>query len=575
MKKRTTYILLSIFTIFLLFACNPQREASDLLRQARKIIDTQPDEALRLIDSIFSPERSLSSRDYMSYLIARVQARYKNHLPIDNDTLIFNAKRYFTKHNTDPQQTALAHFYSGVVYLEMRDSKNAMLHYKQAADYSANTQDINLQGFIQFNIGKLLEEGGLYTEALEKYKNAEQFYANSFDGVPMQAQCFAAIGQMYMLSGKKNNAFVAFYKGLELAKNDENNQMLTLLMQNIYVTYANVNEYEKAADYLRQSFALNNDTTKLPRYYLNFAKLYANTNQSDSLAMYIDKLKQTMEQSDDLYFKVAVYHFLTTIAKENNDISAVFDYSQKELTLVEEISRKRLEQSVYEVQQRYDFQKYQNKHAQALLKRQRISIILLISFLSISLVAIVMYRRTLHQKNRLLSFQKVINTLKQENNQVLSQIQAIEQNNTQLLSEQLSKAQLWKFDSLLRSMLVKAELGDKIKISASSVVSRFSTAIFGKENPEQWNILAEMMEELHPNLLSFIKVKYPLFNDTQNKVAVLSFVNIQPKDIALILGKQPATIYMARTEIRNIMDLSEKSDDFSVVMQQAYNSAKK
>ncbi|MDR0334186.1 MAG: hypothetical protein LBI15_12095 [Dysgonamonadaceae bacterium] len=569
MKNRIIHILLSIFTILLLFACNPQREeASDLLRQAQALVEIQPDSALQLIDSIFAPERSLSKRDYMSYLVTRVQTRYKNYLPIDNDTLIFNAKRYFAKQNKDPRQTTLAYFYSGVVHLEIGDSENAMLHYRQAADFAAEVNDANLQGFIQFNLGKLLEKSGLYIEALEKYKNAEQFYANSFDGAPMQARCFGAIGQMYMLSGKKDNAFVAFYKGLELAKNVENNQALMLLMQNIYVTYANANEYEKAADYLRQSFDLNNDSARLPRYYLNFAKLYANTNQPDSLALYINKLKQSLEQSDDSYFKVAVYNFLTTIAKENNDIDAVFDYSQKELTLVEEITRKRLEQSVYEVQQRYDYQKYQNEHTQMLLKRQRQGIFLLIGFLLASLLAVFMYRRVLYQKNRLLSLQNVINTLKHTNKDL--QIRKAEQTDKEIRSEQLPEALLWKFDILFQALLVKTQLGKDVKISANAVVSQFSSIIFGKENAEQWDILAEMIEEMYPNLLSFIKENY-FFNDTEYKVAVLSFVNIQPTEIASVLEKSVATVNMARTSIRKKMNLTEKAADFAAVLKQKYS----
>jgi hypothetical protein len=341
-----------------------------------------------------------------------------------------------------------------------------------------------------------------------------------------------------------------------------------LLMQNIYVTYANANEYEKAADYLRQSFDLNNDSARLPRYYLNFAKLYANTNQPDSLALYINKLKQSLEQSDDSYFKVAVYNFLTTIAKENNDIDAVFDYSQKELTLVEEITRKRLEQSVYEVQQRYDYQKYQNEHTQMLLKRQRQGIFLLIGFLLASLLAVFMYRRVLYQKNRLLSLQNVINTLKHTNKDL--QVIKAEQADKETRSEQLPEALLWKFDILFQALLVKTQLGKDVKISANAVVSQFSHIIFGKENAEQWDILAEMIEEMYPNLLSFIKENY-FFNDTEYKVAILSFVNIQPTEIASVLEKSVATINMARTSIRKKMNLTEKAADFAAVLKQKHS----
>ena len=93
MKNCNLHLLLLTVTLSLL-ACNPQREASDLLRQAQSLVDTQPEKALQLIDSIFYPERSLSRREYMSYLVTKVQARNRSYLPVNEDTFIFTARDY-------------------------------------------------------------------------------------------------------------------------------------------------------------------------------------------------------------------------------------------------------------------------------------------------------------------------------------------------------------------------------------------------------------------------------------------------------------------------------------------------
>ena len=88
-----THCLLIILTVMLiglfgLLSCSPQPESHALLTQAQQVVDNHPDSALQLIDSIFYPEKSLKEKDYMSYLVTRVQARYKNYTDVSNDTLI-------------------------------------------------------------------------------------------------------------------------------------------------------------------------------------------------------------------------------------------------------------------------------------------------------------------------------------------------------------------------------------------------------------------------------------------------------------------------------------------------------
>ena len=165
--------------MFLLVACNPQPEAPELLEQAQLLMEDHPDSALLLIDSIFYPEKSLSKHDYMYYQVAKVQAKYKTYRPVKDDTLIFEARRYFAKHNKDLEKTTLAHFYSGAVYRDKNHYDKAMQAYKDAATIAQKTNDPDLKGIVQYNIGDLLLQYNLIDEAQDAYKKAEQFYGQS------------------------------------------------------------------------------------------------------------------------------------------------------------------------------------------------------------------------------------------------------------------------------------------------------------------------------------------------------------------------------------------------------------
>ena len=562
MKSNNFYALLFIVPTLLLFACNPQREASDLLRQAQNLVDTQPEKALRLIDSIFYAERSLSTREYMSYLVTRVQARRWNSLPIEEDTFIFAARDYFARHNNDPRQTALAFFYSGRVYLAQGDAENAMEHYEQAAQYAAKTSDANLQGLIQFNIGDLFARAGLHLEALDRYKNAERFFADSplSNALERQANSLSAIGQMYHFSGQEENALSAYYKGLELAKLAGSKVLEGLLSQNLSVVYREMQEYEKAEHYLRQSFELNNKATEIPRHYLNFARLFLRTNQTDLLALYINKLRQTIDLSQDLFFKASAFDFLVAYTVSVDDFAAALNYQQQLNKIDTEIFQMRLSQSVYEARQRFNYQRFQYEYTQALLARQRLGIYFLIFCFIASLLVAFIYRRMVHQKNRLLSMQNVINSLKQTNENIQN--------------EQLSKALLWKFDTLYKSLLVRAQLGEDVKIPSKSVVTQFCRAIFGRDNPNQWDIMAEIIEEIHPGFQSFLQNQYSQFSEMEHKVAVLSFAGVQPKEVASILNKKySSSIHTVRSGIRKKMDLSTGAE-FCAILRQEYDAGK-
>ena len=172
-------ILLFVLSLFLLVACNPQPEAPELLEQAQLLMEDHPDSALLLIDSIFYPEKSLSKHDYMYYQVAKVQAKYKTYRPVKDDTLIFEARRYFEKHNKDLEKTTLAHFYSGAVYRDKNHYDKAMQAYKDAATIAQKTNDPDLKGIVQYNIGDLLLQDNLIEEALDAYKKAEQLYGQS------------------------------------------------------------------------------------------------------------------------------------------------------------------------------------------------------------------------------------------------------------------------------------------------------------------------------------------------------------------------------------------------------------
>lgn len=348
-----------------------------MLQKAEQLIDEYPDSALLLIDSIFYPEKSLNNEDYMRYLVRLVQAKKKTDNQISEDTLIFIARDFFTRKDKDPHITALSWYYSGCIFRENRELEDAMDYYKTAFTYAEKTGDVALQGLIIYNIGDLLVEQGLYKDALKKYKESAQLYCRNPEKL---ITCYGAQGRMFTLIEEYDSAIVYFQRGLDLADSVDNKTLQSVLAQNISIVYRTTKQYDKAMDYLNQSFNLNNDSSRILRYYLNLSRIYSDMGQSDSAYWYSAKLKNQVDNHrGDMKLQASIYQVLASVEKNNGNYDEAFKYQDKYTTAIEKITEERLEQSVYEVQRKYDYEIMRNHYIQRISTLQSWAIIMLIA----------------------------------------------------------------------------------------------------------------------------------------------------------------------------------------------------
>ena len=599
------FLRVSLFLLItgLLVSClNPQPQAPQLLKQAQALIDTRPDSAMRLIDSIFYPEASLRKPQYMQYLVTRVQARYKNYRPVAEDTLIFAARDYFVRKGKDPRQTTLACFYSGCVYREQDNFDKAMQQYKKAEQYAAKTDDVDLQGLVQYNMGDLLAEQGLHAQALEKYKEAEKFYSRSpTNPEEKQAGCLEAIGQMFLLSGENDNALSAFYRGIELAKLSENKAVQSQLHQNIGIAYREMGNYTEAERHLRHTLLLENDTTEAPRYYLNFAKLYLETRQADSAAFYANRLRQSVEKLDDPYFKASAYAFLAENARGNADYNDAFSYLQQSRNIIVDITEKQLQQSVYEIQQKYDFDKARERHYHQLSVYKS----WLLALLAVLLVAVAGFAwHFIRQKNRLLNMYQTIDTLQkmaeeleeesilhgeeiaekqheierlhrqmenaansEEHEATLRQntreLMALYADNNRKKSETVRSLLLWELGVVSKVAVLNKMDKD---VASNRLFTEFRNVLFKGNFDDRNALIMSVFNRFDTQLVTKIQHRLPQLSSQELLVCLLTYAGMSVKEIASLLPFSTHTIQAYRGNLRRHLGITNSSTDTAVYL---------
>lgn len=539
---------------FSLIACGPQTNAPVLLEDARLLLDSQPDSALKLIESIFYPERSLSKKQYMYYLVTCVKAKRINNKSIKEDTLIFEARDYFVK-KKDATTAALASFYSGCVYFEQQNLTQAMQNYKKAEHFAIRTDDVDLKGLIQYNIGDLLADQNLYNEALEQYKLAEYWYAQSSEkSDEKQAQCLSAIGQMYALLNQFDNSIQSFKKGLDLVQNSKNNEVKSLLYQNLSVLYTRLKQNEKAKVNLRKSFLLDKDSTELPLYYLNFARIYTKIERSDTSVYYIEKLRESLDISDDPYFRASAYNFLADQEKARNNYEKALNYKDERIKAYHQIINKVKEQSVYEIKSKYDFEQLKNRYNQSQINMQ-LWVIFLLILIIIGGTAFTLY--TQHKKNQLINVQRYQETLNRMNNEL--QLSIIQKKET------LRNIMLEQLDITKKIIHLNKQFSEGL-VRNNKIIEQINQILYGERNVEQqWEIIYLTFNKIHPGLSEKIQTKFSSLKQLEFRICILTYAEFKIDEIALVLNKKANTIQTLRTIIRKKIG-AERGEDIATYL---------
>ncbi|HOI80474.1 MAG TPA: transcriptional regulator [Petrimonas sp.] len=554
MVRIIIHIVVITIGVFFLGGCKPQPEAPQLLADAQRFMENNPDSAMLLIDSLFYPEKSLRHEDYMRYLVLHVQARYKTNRPVADDTLVFRARDHYSDRlDKEPRMAALAWFYSGCVYRERGDYEKAMLHYKKAETYATGTADTALQGLIQYNLGDLFAVQDLFSKAQENYKAAARFYGEHPE---KEAYSLSAVGRMFLLDKNPDSAFFYFQKGLEAAKPTNDKVLQSLLAQNTGVAYQQIGQYAEAERYFRQSYRYNRDKEDQARYYLNLAKLFAQTEQMDSAAFYAGKLKNSVESSDDNYLKASAYKFLADWEKARGRDNEAFAYQNKRIHSLNRIMDDRKDQSVYEIEQKYNYGQKQNFYNQRFIRFQQ----WLMGLMGVLLVVVVsllfLFWRMLKERAAKLRMQENVNTLRATTIDLLS----VEEE-SRLKEKVLKETLQWKLDVLKNTMHLRYMMSEREQKTYQPLFDSLDKILFDQNTKTPGMDIRQTVEHLNPSLRLFIRQQYPTLSETEYNVCLLSYASLSVQEVAFVLNQSEHTVYKARTRLNKKIG----SDFYSVL----------
>lgn len=330
-------LLVSVGSIFMsvsLSSCSSPLVKNQLLLCADSLMETYPDSALSILESITYPQK-MPRADRALYALLLTQARHKNYIALEDDSLIKTAVDYYGDKKKS-LRAAKAHYYWGAIYSEKGYASFAVEEYLTAIRLMPVRNEF--LAMIYDNLAECYEEDRLYNVAIENYRAAYQI----LKGKDEQTYPMRGIARVFLLQNEKDSALYYYQQALDCALADQDSSLIGALYHDLAMVYSEKKDYIQADKFVSKAILLQGQDAI--NTCLSKAQIMLNLNKLDSASYFFSKNMDEL----DIYGKAVCYDGMYQIAKrkgewktatENMDAYKILYDSMQIMTDNEELNR--------------------------------------------------------------------------------------------------------------------------------------------------------------------------------------------------------------------------------------------
>lgn len=278
---------------------------SPLLLSADSLMEIYPDSALSILESISSPQK-LPRADRALYALLLTQARHKNYIALEDDSLIKTAVEYYGDKKKSVR-AAKAHYYWGATYGEKGYTSFAVDEYLTAIRLMPVRDEF--LAMIYDNLADCYEKDDLYDIAIEAYRQAYQI----LEGGSQQTYPLRGIAHICLLQNKKDSALLYYQKALDYALAEQDSSLIGALYHDLAMVYNEKKDYVQADKYVSKAMIMQGDDAV--NVCLSKAQIMLNLNKLDSASYFFSK---NIDQLN-IYGKAVCYDGMHQIAKKRGE----------------------------------------------------------------------------------------------------------------------------------------------------------------------------------------------------------------------------------------------------------------
>ena len=301
-------LLVSVGSIFMsvsLSSCSSPSVKNPLLLCADSLMETYPDSALSILESITYPQK-MPRADRALYALLLTQARHKNYIALEDDSLIKTAVDYYGDKKKS-LRAAKAHYYWGATYSEMGYTSFAVDEYLTAIRLMPVRDEF--LAMIYDNLAECYERDELFDIAIGAYRQAYQILR----GGSQQIYPLRGIARMCLLQNKKDSALVYYQQALDCALVEQDSSLIGALYHDLAMAYSEKKDYIQADKYVSKAIMIQGQDAV--NVCLSKAQIMLNLNKLDSASYFYSKNVDQL----DIYGKAVYYDGMYQIAKKRGE----------------------------------------------------------------------------------------------------------------------------------------------------------------------------------------------------------------------------------------------------------------
>lgn len=534
MKIKLLFILIP-FVAFL--SCENDQTTRHLLDRAAILVETVPDSAQVLLDSIQTPD-ILSDKLFARWCFLQSKTADKLYQDMPYVEQLSRTLNWYKKHGT-AEQLAWTGLYLGRSYAEDKLFIPATNAYSDALEIALNRHLYNVAGYICSYMGDLYTYTKQRTEERRKFEEAAEYFKKA-GNIRSYAFALRDIAQTWAFEDSCSIALTYMLKADSTITKLNDSIGKASIANGFGNIYKETRELNKAKSFFMKSIAL--DSTEAAPDYLALSNLYYRNGLLDSARCFLEMSKRS---TINPYTHVDCIYMRYLIEKNANN-------TDKALNCLEQYIEAK--DSLYNIEIQVDIIDAEKRHNLAVLSKQYkdlqiaeyFYIILLCISIIIALIIYLFYQARNNNQRKALEQKEIrLNELELE----------IQQKDSSLESTKALQAEAEKTKEDLYVLKCKffqdASITKRIKKLCKNVIPDKEQELSDKD----WNSLFALIQMIYPNVIAFIKQNPCSLTDTEKKICGLSFLHLDVKAESILLNINPNSVSKYRLRTRQKLNL--------------------
>ena len=547
--RNILYICIMLLGIMCFVGCNDCHGNKKLLAQTDSLLQSRPDSALKLLNSI-EKDVGFSEAEWMQFVWNCAQARYRMGMSLAEDSLLPEAIHYY-RERKDSSRMLDGYLLEASYYKWMKQEERMDEAIENGLDYAIARKDTFWLLLFYRGKAEVAYQRNDHSQVIELMEKILQ-YADKLS-VRERSSVFYNLGlNMALINHPSSSDY--FERSIDMALAAADTASACHYMRNYATALANNREYVKSNDLLRRVKRLMPAVGNHVMLQITFAENFLNLHQLDSARYYwnqawANEQNHGGDKAEGFSVRSALVQLKTVLDYTSGTPLDIITFGRFADSVRVEM---RDQNSVIE-QQLETKNNLQRLNYELIIKRQktRMYSVLVAVLLVGVLLSLSFYIR--NRRKRLAEAEERIDTL----TRLLEDAQKASDN-----QEENSDA---FFKKLLLQQLGIIRLVANTPTSQNQALLKLISGISNKEVPVEgllaWADLYPVIDRLYDGFYSRMVERFgQLLSDKEVQICCLLCAGFSTKEIGVVTQQTSATIYVRKTSIRKKINAGEKQD---------------